>query len=160
MIETKQEKFRISKLLGISEEDIDDSIIPILLYLETAGQKTEQSMKETEQKVFTNLTEAINQIGKYEHLFNKNVQPIYCDKPSTAFFAGAGKASVYAFCITLVVCVFQLCYTLKEVNKEEFLHEKKLMKVIHYDAPSDKFFIDASKLSKEKNGLYTLKLGE
>ena len=160
MIETKQEKFRISKLLGISEEDIDDSIIPILVYLETAGQKTEDNLAKVEQQVFTNLKEATMQIGKYEQLLNKNVQPIYCDKPSTAFFAGAGKASVYAFCVTLVVCVFQLCYTLKEVNKQEFAHQKKLMKVIHYDAPSDRFFIEASKLSKEKNGLYTLKLGE
>ncbi len=160
MIETKQEKFRISKLLGISEEDIDDSIIPILIYLETAGQKTEDNLAKVEQQVFTNLKEATIQIGKYEQLLHKNVQPIYCDKPSTAFFAGAGKASVYAFCVTLVVCVFQFCYTLKEISKEEFLHENKLAKVIHFDKQSGNYFIEASKLSKEKNGLYTLKLGE
>lgn len=160
MIETKQEKFRLSKLLGISEEDIDDSIIPILVYLETSGQKTEDNLARVEQQVFTNLKEAIHQIGKYEQLLNKNVQPIYCDKPSTAFFAAAGKTSVYAFCMSAVVCVFQLCYTMKEVNKEELLHNKKLTKVIRYDAPSDKFFIEASTLFNEKNGLYSLKLDD
>jgi hypothetical protein len=81
---------------------------------------------------------------------NKSLQPIYCDKPSTAFFAAAGKTSVYTLSITLVICVFQLCYTFKEVYKQELSQEKKLAKLIHFDAQSGNYFIESNKLSKKR----------
>ena len=52
MINTKQEKFRLSKLLDISEDDIDDTLVPMLVYLDKANQNTQQSLVHLEDKVF------------------------------------------------------------------------------------------------------------
>ena len=158
MINIKQEKFRLSKLLDISEDDIDDTLVPLLVYLDKATQNTQQSLAQLEQQVSNNIQEAILAIGKYEPLMKKNLQPIYCDKPSTAFWAGAGKTSVYALCITLVVCVFQLCYTFKEMNQQTNIRAEKLSKVFMYDTSSGKYFIHENELVREKKGLYSFKI--
>lgn len=158
MINTKQEKFRLSKLLDISEDDIDDTLVPMLVYLDKANQNTQQSLVHLEDKVFQNTQEAVLSIGKYEPLMKKTLQPIYCDKPSTAFFAGAGKASIYALCVTAVVCVFQICFTFKQISDEANSRAEKLAKVFIYDAPSGKFFLKQNELVKEKNGLYSYKI--
>jgi hypothetical protein len=158
MINIKQEKFRLSKLLDISEDDIDDTLVPMLVYLDKANQNTQQSLAHLENKVFQNTQEAILSIGKYEPLIKKTLQPIYCDKPSTAFFAAAGKASIYALCMTAVVCVFQICYTFKQISKETNLRAEKLSQVFMYDAPSGKYFIKQNDLVKEKNGVYSYKI--
>lgn len=158
MINTKQEKFRLSKLLDISEDDIDDTLVPMLVYLDKATQNTQQSLAHLEQQVFQNTKEAVLAIGKYEPLMQKNLQPIYCDKPSTAYFAAAGKTSVYAFCITAVVCVFQLCFTFKQISNETNDRAEKLAKVFIYDASSGKYLIPEKELLRDKNGFYSFKV--
>jgi hypothetical protein len=158
MIDTKQEKFRLSKLLNISENDIDDSLIPILVYLDKANQSSQESLINLQNKVYANTQEAVLAVGKYEPLFQKNLQPIYCDKPSTAFFVGAGKASIYAVCISAVICVFQICFTLKELNNEANTRVEKLSKVVIYDEVSGKYFINPKEFIKEKNGMYSFKI--
>lgn len=158
MINTKQEKFRLSKLLDISEDDIDDTLVPMLVYLDKATLNTQQSLAHLEQQVFQNTQEAVLAIGKYEPLMQKNLQPIYCDKPSTAYFAAAGKTSVYAFCITAVVCVFQLCFTFKQISNETNDRAEKLAKVFIYDASSGKYLIPEKELLRDKNGFYSFKV--
>ena len=150
MLELKEEKFRLSKILDIPNDDMDDSLVPLLVSLD--------KFQTQEQKQFEKLENVIYEIAKYEPLFRKNLQPIYCDKPSTAFFASAGKASVYAFCISIVVGVFMVCQTMKEINESSFNQLKELSGVVQYDAQSAKFLIEETHLVKEKKGFYAIKV--
>ena len=158
MLELKEEKFRLSKIFDIPTDDIDDSLVPLLVSWDKFQIQLEKCFDNQEQKQFEKLENVIHEIAKYEPLFKKNLQPIYCDKPSTAFFASAGKASVYAFCISIVVGVFMVCQTIKEINESSYNQLKELSGVVQYDAQSAKFLIDEAHLIKEKKGFYTIKV--
>ena len=158
MLELKEEKFRLSKILDIPNDDMDDSLVPLLVSLDKFQIQLEKRFDTQEQKQFEKLENVIHEIAKYEPLFKKNLQPIYCDKPSTAFFASAGKASVYAFCISIVVGVFMVCQTMKEINESSFNQLKELSGVVQYDAQSAKFLIEETHLVKEKKGFYAIKV--
>lgn len=86
-----------------------------------------------------------------------NTQLIYCDKPSTAYFASAGKASVYGICISLVVGIFMVCQTVKEVHESSLNQFKELSKVVYYDSQTQKFYIEESHLVKERKGVFSIR---
>ncbi len=158
MLELKEEKFRLSKRLDIPTDDIDDSLVVLLVSMDKFQTQIERRLESQTQQQFERMEGVIHEIAKYEPLFKKNLQPIYCDKPSTAFFASAGKASVYAFCISIVVGVFMVCQTMKEINESSYTQFKELSEVVHYDANSSKFLIDEAHLIKEKKGVYAIKV--
>lgn len=157
MIELKEEKFRLSKRLDIPTEDIDDSLVPLLVSMDRFESQIEKRLASQEQQQFERLEGVLYEIAKFEPLFKKNLQPIYCDKPSTAYFASAGKASIYGVCITLVVGIFMLCQTWKQINESSSNQLKELSKVVHYDAQTQKFYIEDIHLVKEKKGIYSIR---
>lgn len=157
MLELKEEKFRLSKRLDIPTDDIDDSLVVLLVSMDKFQTQIENRLESQTQEQFERMEGVIHEIAKYEPLFKKNLQPIYCDKPSTAYFASAGKASVYGICISLVVGIFMVCQTMKEVHESSLNQFKELSKVVYYDSQTQKFYIEETHLVKEKKGVFSIR---
>lgn len=169
MLDKKAEGFRFSKKLEISEEDIDKSLIPILVFIEKNQNDFEsrfelieknigKKMNDIDHNIGLKMEESIVQLKKYEEVFKTKLQPIYCDKPSTAFFAGAGKASAYAVSIAIVFAIFSICWTIRETSNDMSFHGEKLSHVLFYDKTTQKYSIQGGDLIKEKNGSYSIRL--
>ena len=69
MLDKKAEAFRFSKKLEISEDDIDKSLIPILVFIEKHHNDFESRFDVIDKNFFLKMEESIVQLKKYEEAF-------------------------------------------------------------------------------------------
>ena len=142
MLQLKEEKHRLSTKYDFSTDDIDESIIPILVIVDNL-----LSELSTAQQLIQ------NKVGTIEKLLEQSKPPIYCDKPKTALLVGIGRYGSFALSISLFLSVFWIGLVMLKTNEKKYFHFEKLTSIIQFDKESGNYFIEKNHFKKVKNGI-------
>jgi hypothetical protein len=146
MIHLKEERHRLSNDYDIAANDLDESIVPILIVMDKMSKELSNS-----------LEKSAAQSKIIEQLLNKKVPQIYCDKPKTALLVGIGKYGSIALAISMSFCTFWTGVVMLKTNEVRYSHLENLSKVVKYDEKSGIYFIEKKHYKKVKNGITLLK---
>jgi hypothetical protein len=79
----------------IAANDLDESIVPIMLGICKISDELTKSFVSNEL-----------QVNNIEKLMNQKVPQIYCDKPKTALLVGIGKYGSISLAVSILLSVF------------------------------------------------------
>ena len=142
MLQLKEEKHRLSTKYDFSTDDIDESIIPILVIVDNILSELSTAQQLIQGKVNT-----------IEKLSGQSRPPIYCDKPKTALLVGIGKYGSIALSISLFLSVFWIGLVMLKTHESQNNDYEKLSKIIQIEEESGDFFIEKHHFKKVKNGI-------
>jgi hypothetical protein len=142
MLDIKSEKHRLSIEYNFAAEDIDESIIPILVILDRVSTNTFLSNSQ--------FRESFDLIDKE---LRKAKQPIYCDKPKTALLVGIGKMGSISIAVSIFFSVFWIGLVLTKNQESRYEHIEKIASIVQYDNKSGNYFIEKKYIKKVKNGV-------
>ena len=142
MLQLKEEKHRLSTKYDFSTDDIDESIIPILVIVDNILSELSTTQQLIQDKLYT-----------IEKLLEKSKPPIYCDKPKTALLVGIGKYGSIALSISLFLSVFWIGLVSMKIQESQNDNYEKLSKIVQIDEVSGDFFIEKHHFKKVKNGI-------
>ena len=125
-----------------STDDIDESIIPILVIIDNILSELSTTQQHIQGKVST-----------IEKLMEQSKPPIYCDKPKTALLVGIGKYGSIALSISLFLSVFWIGLVSMKIQESQNDNYEKLSKIVQIDEVSGDFFIEKHHFKKVKNGI-------
>ena len=142
MLQLKEEKHRLSTKYDFSTDDIDESIIPILVIVDNI-----LSEQLTAQQLIRGKVDTI------EKLLEQLKPPIYCDKPKTALLVGIGKYGSISLSISLFFSIFWVGLVILKTHESQNINYEKLSKIIQIEEESGDFFIEKHHFKKVKNGI-------
>ncbi|MEA5461651.1 hypothetical protein VB796_21465 [Arcicella sp. LKC2W] len=135
MIDLKEARHQLSKEFDIAAEDLDESVIPILIGISKAS-KTLQ--------IQTNLI---------EQLLLKTKSPIYCDKPKTALLVGIGKFGSISLSVSLFLSVFWIGIVYFRTYNMKTQSLEYLSNFVTYNPQTNQYFIKKGNYYKVKTGI-------
>lgn len=142
MLQLKEEKHRLSGEYDFAAEDIDESIIPILVILDNISKD-----------IIVSIELLNSRLKVIEKAIENAKPPIYCDKPKTALLVGIGKYGSISIAISLFLSVFWIGLVILKTNEKKYSHFENLGSLVEFDAKSGSYFIEKKHFKKVKNGV-------
>jgi hypothetical protein len=142
MVDLVQERHRLSLKYDIAANDLDESIIPLMIGISKISDELTKSLVSYEL-----------QVQNIEKLMNQKVPQIYCDKPKTALLVGIGKYGSISLAVSIFLSVFWIGLVVLKTNESKYEHFEVLSKIIKYEPKSGFYSIDKRDFRKQKNGI-------
>jgi hypothetical protein len=142
MVDLVEARHRLSLKYDIAANDLDVSIVPLMLGIS---------------KISDDLTNSLalyeTQVQYIEKLMNQKVPQIYCDKPKTALFVGIGKYGSISLAVSIFLSVFWIGLVTLKVNELKYSHLEKLAEIVKYDKKLNSYFIGEEDFKVIKDGI-------
>lgn len=146
MVDLVKERHRLSLKYDIAANDLDESIVPIMLGISKISDELTKSFVSYEL-----------QVKNLDKLMNQKVPHIYCDKPKTALFVGIGKYGSISLAVSILLSVFWIGLVALKTNEMKYTHLEKLSKIVKYDTKSNTYFIGREDFRWYKKGIILTK---
>lgn len=146
MVDLVKERHRLSLKYDIAANDLDESIVPIMLGISKISDELTKSFVSYEL-----------QVKNLDKLLNQKVSHIYCDKPKTALFVGIGKYGSISLAVSILLSVFWIGLVALKTNEMKYTHLEKLSKIVKYDTKSNTYFIGREDFRRYKTGIILTK---
>ncbi len=142
MVNLKETRHQLAHKYDIAAEDLDPSIIPILMAIDNMANRLEKSVNGFQ-----------HQSKQIETLMKQEAPPIYCDHPKTALILGIGKYGSIFLGISIFLSVFWMGLVMLKSNEKQYAHYKHIAKVIQFDEQSGSYFIRKEDYKKVEKGI-------
>jgi hypothetical protein len=142
MVDLKESRHILSKKLDIAAEDLDESIIPILISVDKISVGLTQLSIEIERKLLI-----------IEQNSNKLIPSIYCDKPKTALLVGIGKFGSISLAVSIFLSVFWSGLVLLKTQEKKHERFENLSMVIKYKTKTGGYFVERKNYKVLKGGI-------
>ena len=142
MVNLVEAKHILSLKYDIAAQDLDESVVPLMIGISKVSDELEKSLISYEL-----------QVKNIEKLMNQKVPQIYCDKPKTALLVGIGKYGSISLAVSLFLSVFGIGLVILKTNDAKYAHLENLAKVVQYDSKTGSYFVRKSNFAKSKDGI-------
>lgn len=142
MVNLKETRHQLAHKYDIAAEDLDPSIIPILIVIDKMTNRLEQSVEGFK-----------HQSTQIESLMQQQNPAIYCDHPKTALILGIGKYGSIFLAISIFLSVFWMGLVMLKSNEKQYNHYKHIAKIIQFDEQSGSYFIRKEDYKKVEKGI-------
>jgi hypothetical protein len=142
MLDLVQERHILSLKYDIAANDLDESIVPIMIGISKISDELTKSIVSYER-----------QVKNIETLMNQKVPQIYCDKPKTALLLGIGKYGSISLAISGFLSVFWLGLVILKTNERKYEHFENLSEIVKYDPELNAYFVNKRDYKKLNDGI-------
>jgi hypothetical protein len=142
MVDLVQERHILSLKYDIAANDLDESIVPIMIGISKISDELTKSIVSYEL-----------QVKNIETLMNQKVPQIYCDKPKTALLLGIGKYGSISLAISVFLSVFWLGLVILKTNERKYEHFENLSEIVKYDPELNAYFVNKRDYKKLNDGI-------
>lgn len=142
MVNLKETRHQLAHKYDIAAEDLDPSIIPILMAIDNMANRLEKSVNGFQ-----------HQSKQIEILMKQQAPAIYCDHPKTALILGIGKYGSIVLAISIFLSVFWMGLVMLKSNEKQYTHYRQIAKVIQFDEQSGSYFIRKEDFRKVEKGI-------